>query len=204
MKAVYCPYCGGRAKRNGRTSSWSRRWRRTARGASTTVRCDDTAAGLGEFLGRFLSKGSRATMPGGGRSFRRRTAEFRETWPTLAPDGGGGFAKAVRESWPQTMVRRCLWHAFSQENRHTTSRPRLRAGMLRGLDGVGAWFEGGRIWFCGAEKLGISFIREVTAFKRRITNKDSVILYHMEKTQQTHCTSCCVLRWFNSMRLEQT
>ena len=48
MKAVYCPYCGGRAKRNGRTSSWSRRWRRTARGASMAVRCDDTAAGLGE------------------------------------------------------------------------------------------------------------------------------------------------------------
>lgn len=70
----------------------------------------------------------------GGRSFRRRTAEFREIWPTLAPDGGGGFAKAVRESWPQTMVRRCLWHAFSQVNRHTTSRPRLRAGIvLRGL-----------------------------------------------------------------------
>ena len=112
--------------------------------------------------------------------------------------------RAVAEVWPQTMVQRCLWHAFSQVNRHMTSRPRLRAGMLRGLDGVGAWFEGGRIWFCGAEKLGISFIREVTAFKRRITNKDSVILYHMEKTQQTHCTSCCVLRWFNSMRLEQT
>ncbi|MCI7144530.1 MAG: IS256 family transposase, partial [Collinsella sp.] len=43
MKAGYCPYCGGRAKRNGRTSSGSQRWRRTARGASTTVRCDDTA-----------------------------------------------------------------------------------------------------------------------------------------------------------------
>ena len=28
----------------------------------------------------------------------------------------------------------------------------LWAGMLRGLDGVGAWFEGGRIWFGGAEK----------------------------------------------------
>lgn len=32
------------------------------------------------------------------------------------------------------MVQRCLWHAFSQVNRHTTSRPRLRAGIvLRGL-----------------------------------------------------------------------
>ena len=159
MKAVYCPYCGGRTKRNGRTSSGSQRWRCTACGASTTVRYDDTATRLDEFLGWLLSKDSQAAMPGGGRSFRRRTAEFREIWPTLAPDGGGGFAKAVRESWPQTMVRRCLWHAFSQENRHTTSRPRLRAGMLRGLDGVGAWFEGGRIWFCGAEKLGICFIR---------------------------------------------
>ena len=38
----------------------------------------------------------------GGRAFRSRTAEFREVWPTLAPDGG--FAKAVRETWPQTMV----------------------------------------------------------------------------------------------------
>ena len=40
----------------------------------------------------------------------------------------------MRETWPQTMVQRCLWHAFSQVNRHTTSRPRLRAGIvLRGL-----------------------------------------------------------------------
>lgn len=70
----------------------------------------------------------------GGRSFRRRTAELREVWPMLAPDGGGGFSRAVRETWPQTMVQRCLWHAFSQVNRHTTSRPRLRAGIvLRGL-----------------------------------------------------------------------
>lgn len=49
----------------------------------------------------------------GGRAFRSRTAEFREVWSTLAPDGRGGFAKAVRETWPQAMVQRCLWHAFS-------------------------------------------------------------------------------------------
>ena len=75
MKAVYCPYCGGRTKRNGRTSSGSRRWRCTACGASTTVRYDDTATRLEEFLGWLLSKDSQATMPGGGRSFRRRTAD---------------------------------------------------------------------------------------------------------------------------------
>ena len=87
MKAVYCPYCGGRTKRNGRTSSGSQRWRCTACGASTTVRYDDTAARLDEFLGWLLSKDSQATMPGGGRSFRRRTAEFWEVWPMPVPDG---------------------------------------------------------------------------------------------------------------------
>ena len=76
MKAVYCPYCGGRTKRNGRTSSGSQRWRCTACGASTTVGCDDTATRLEEFLGWLLSKDSQAMMPGGGRSFRHRTAEF--------------------------------------------------------------------------------------------------------------------------------
>ena len=68
MKAVYCPYCGGRTKRNGRTSSGSQRWRCTACGASTTVRYDDTATRLDEFLGWLLSKDSQAAMPGGGRS----------------------------------------------------------------------------------------------------------------------------------------
>ena len=87
MKAVYCPYCGGRTKRNGRTSSGSQRWRCTACGASTTVRYDDTATRLEEFLGWLLSKDSQAMMPGGGRSFRRRTAEFWEVWPMPVPDG---------------------------------------------------------------------------------------------------------------------
>ena len=87
MKAVYCPYCGGRTKRNGRTSSGSQRWRCTTCGASTTVRYDDTATRLDEFLGWLLSKDSQAAMPGGGRSFRRRTAEFWEVWPMPVPDG---------------------------------------------------------------------------------------------------------------------
>lgn len=87
MKAVYCPYCGGRTKRNGRTSSGSQRWRCTACGASTTVRYDDTATRLDEFLGWLLSKDSQAAMPGGGRSFRRRTAELWEVWPMPVPDG---------------------------------------------------------------------------------------------------------------------
>lgn len=41
MKAVYCPCCGGRTKRNDGTSSGSQRWRCTACGASTTPRYDN-------------------------------------------------------------------------------------------------------------------------------------------------------------------
>ena len=43
-------------------------------------------------------------------------------------DGGTGFASAVRRAWPRTRVQRCLFHAFSQVRRYTTSRPRLQAG----------------------------------------------------------------------------
>ena len=99
MKAVYCPYCGGRTKRNGRSSSGSQRWRCTACGASTTVRYDDTAARLDEFLGWLLSKDSQAAMPGGGRSFRRRTAEFWEVWPMPVPDGELHRVLCVDEIW---------------------------------------------------------------------------------------------------------
>ena len=77
-------------------------------------------------------------------SWHMARAETKAAWSALlskiAPpemvvtDGGSGFAGAVAEVWPQTMVQRCLWHAFSQVNRHMTSRPRLRAGIeLRGL-----------------------------------------------------------------------
>lgn len=40
----------------------------------------------------------------------------------------GGFAKAVRETWPRTRVQRCTFHAFSQVKRYTTTRPKLQAG----------------------------------------------------------------------------
>lgn len=187
MKAVKCPYCGGPTKRNGRTSSGAQRWRCTACGASTTVRYDDTAARFDEFLSWLLSKDTQLEMPGAGRTFRRRTAEFWEVWPMPVPDGefhrvlfvdgiwlaerlvvliccsedrvvswhmaqsensrawsvlmepipapdvvvtdgGSGFAKAVRAAWPRTKVQRCLFHAYVQVKRCTTTRPKLQAG----------------------------------------------------------------------------
>ena len=97
MKAVYCPYCGGRTKRNGRTSSGSQRWRCTACGASTTVRYDDTATRLDEFLGWLLSKDSQAAMPGGGRSFKRVKAEF---WWCHAHSGDARTAREKLATMP--------------------------------------------------------------------------------------------------------
>ena len=65
-------------------------------------------------------------------------AETSQSWIALlsriAPpdvvvtDGGTGFAKAVSEVWPNTRVQRCLFHAFCQVKRYTTSRPKLQAG----------------------------------------------------------------------------
>lgn len=43
-------------------------------------------------------------------------------------DGGTGFERARRRAWPRTRVQRCLFHAFCQVRRYTTSRPRLQAG----------------------------------------------------------------------------
>lgn len=45
------------------------------------MRYDNTAARFDEFLSWLLSKDTQLEMPGAGRTFRRRTAEFWEVWP---------------------------------------------------------------------------------------------------------------------------
>ncbi len=83
MKAHACPLCGAKMKRNGRTSSGRTRWRCTSCGSST-VRRIDNAAKLLDLLLSWLSTGKRqADMPGGGRTFRRKTARFWEIRPML-------------------------------------------------------------------------------------------------------------------------
>ena len=52
----------------------------------------------------------------------------------VVSDGGDGFAKALRETWPGTRHQRCVFHAFCQVRRYTTTRPRTQAGVeLYGL-----------------------------------------------------------------------
>jgi hypothetical protein len=49
-------------------------------------------------------------------------------------DGGNGFEKARKQVWPKTRVQRCLFHAFIQVKKQTTTRPNLPAGVeLYGL-----------------------------------------------------------------------
>lgn len=47
----------------------------------------------------------------------------------VVTDGGQGFAAARRKLWPHTKVQRCLFHAFCQVRRQTTTRPRTQAGV---------------------------------------------------------------------------
>ena len=193
MKVKKCAVCGSDMKRNGKTPIGSQRWRCRSCGASATHRNDVDARDLSAFLAWLLSKDTQADMPGGGRSFRRRTARFWSIWPMpevvdeihrvvyvdgiylardvvvliacsddhvlswylaraettrawrallsrIAPpdvvvtDGGSGFASAVAAEWPRTRVQRCVFHAFQQVKRCTTSRPKLQAGVeLYGL-----------------------------------------------------------------------
>jgi hypothetical protein len=174
--------------RYGKTKAGSQRWRCPSCGATSTRPIDTSAKRLDEFLAWLLSGERQADLPGGGRTFRRRTSRFWEVWPMpplvdevfdvvyvdgiwvardvvvliacmdehvlgwyvarsensrswgallcrIAPpaivisDGGSGFAKAARKTWPTTRVQRCTFHAFCQVRRYTTSRPKHEAGV---------------------------------------------------------------------------
>lgn len=52
----------------------------------------------------------------------------------VVTDGGTGFSKAVRTTWPGTKIQRCTFHVYQQVKRYTTSRPKLLGGVeLYGL-----------------------------------------------------------------------
>ena len=47
----------------------------------------------------------------------------------VVSDGGSGFNKALRKTWPHARHQRCLFHVFSQIKRYTTTRPKTLAGI---------------------------------------------------------------------------
>ncbi len=47
----------------------------------------------------------------------------------VVSDGGTGFAKALKKSWPHAKHQRCVFHAFCQIRRYTTTQPKTPAGI---------------------------------------------------------------------------
>ncbi|WP_283171742.1 IS1249 family transposase [Curtanaerobium respiraculi] len=75
----------------------------------------------------------------------------------VVTDGGSGFEKARKRTWPGARVQRCVFHAFGQVKKQTTTRPNLPAGvelygLARGLlhvrdaGAAAAWLAGYSDW----------------------------------------------------------
>ena len=85
--------------------------------------CCDYKHVLGWYLCRYEHAGAWMAL-------MRRIAEPR----MVVSDGGTGFAKALKKIWPNAKHQRCVFHAFCQVKRYTTSRPNTLAGAeLYGL-----------------------------------------------------------------------
>lgn len=81
MTRLTCSLCGGKTKRHGKTSAGTQRWQCMSCKASTTHKINNDAKLLRQFLDWLLSRKRQADMPGGGRTFRRKTAQFWSVWP---------------------------------------------------------------------------------------------------------------------------
>lgn len=188
MKHVICPICGSVCVKNGKTNAGTQRWLCRNCNLTFSPKIDNAAKRLWIFLDWLFGKGAQSDLPGEGRTFRRKTAQFWDIW-TLPPlidiqrdilyvdgiylgrkacvliccdeehvlgwylcryenarawsalmeripapklvisDGGSGFAKALKKTWPHTRHQRCLFHVFCQVRRYTTTKPKTAAGM---------------------------------------------------------------------------
>ena len=70
----------------------------------------------------------------------------------VVSDGGAGFAKALKKIWPHAKHQRCVFHAFCQIKRYTTTQPKTAAGIelyelskdllhIDSKDGVDKWVD---------------------------------------------------------------
>jgi len=188
MKHVICPVCKGVCIKYGKNKSGSQRWFCKKCKSIVTPKIDNSAKQLDIFLKWLFGKETQGSMPGGGRTFRRKTSRFWDIWPlpplietprevvyvdgiylgrkaciliccdkehvlgwylcryeharawntlfsriaepsVVVSDGGTGFAKALKKSWPNARHQRCVFHVFSQVKRYTTSKPKTAAGL---------------------------------------------------------------------------
>ena len=74
----------------------------------------------------------------------------------VVTDGGSGFGKAVKGTWPNVAVQRCLFHVFCQVRRYTTSRPKLASGQ--------------ELYRLAKELLGVRTVRQAERWTERLMN----------------------------------
>ena len=84
MNQINCPICGKKCVKSGKTNAGSQRWLCKACKSSFTHKIDNNSKELKSFLEWLFGKEAQSTMPGEGRSFRRKTAKFWDIW-TLPP-----------------------------------------------------------------------------------------------------------------------
>ncbi len=81
MKHVVCPICGSYCVRNGKNKSGTQRWLCRNCSLTFTQKIENTSRHLKIFLNWLFGKATQNDMPGEGRTFRRKTAQFWEIWP---------------------------------------------------------------------------------------------------------------------------
>lgn len=87
------------------------------RKACILICCDDKCV-LGWYLCRYENARAWKTL-------MSRIAE-----PVMVvSDGGTGFTKALKKTWPKAKHQRCLFHVFCQVKRYTTRKPKTAAGI---------------------------------------------------------------------------
>jgi len=81
MNQVNCPICGRKCVKSGKTKAGSQRWLCKECKSSLTHKIDNDSKELQTFLDWLFGKESQTDMPGGGRTFRRKTVRFWNIWP---------------------------------------------------------------------------------------------------------------------------
>lgn len=76
--------------------------------------------------------------------------------PTVVvSDGGSGFRKALKKVWPTAKLQRCVFHAFCQVRRYTTTKSKTFAGM--------------ELYELGKELLAIKTTDQAIAWTQKLT-----------------------------------
>ncbi len=107
-------------------------------------------------------------------------------------DGGSGFMKACKTTWPDTKIQRCVFHVFTQIKTATTTRPKLEPNWelyqlgkrllhVKTLNNATQWLRDYQQW----QTKWHAFLQEVT--------------YHEHSWSYTHAKTVKACRSINSL-----